>query len=594
MSTPKMKLIKTNEGQHNKHIRKIDSHREGTANYNFVPLNDTIFHYSADENPVDHSRFDNELFSGTLDCQLETLSEMYIGSNNDQFFQVNGELRIPGSSLRGLIRQMVGIMSYGKVAQIDDERTLFTRPMADEDVQFRKWYNDQLTEQERGEKRKSYTACAGYLFLHKGKFYIQPAEEHSNAQYKQVKIQDIRRDMNGQRLGEFSFKKRKDGSFYVASGSAPKKKREWLIYAPDFKKTAVAVPSTAIVNYQKDCDQANPSRRKKFNLLDTLKNSVKNNKDSFPQVGEENEIGIPVFYIERDGSVVTFGHTGLFRIAYEESIGKHTSMGHLDEDKMDLVERMFGRISKDGKDAHKTFVEVTDGKLVNGGQIQPEKKLILSGPKPTSFQNYLVQKHTKKDGKNHWGQGTWLRGHKMYWHHQFSPQDFSNVKSEGVYTRIKPIATGSKFKFTVSFNNLTEMEVGALITAIQLPEGCAHKIGMAKALGLGSVKIEAKFNEVKIKERYESLFDGDNWNCGITNAEMEDFASVFRGTIAKYASEYDKDKNSGLYWDLYRMRQLKKMLQIEIGQNLFKKGKLKDQGIDTRKRKVLPIPEDVR
>ena len=42
---------------------------------------------------------------------------------------------------------------------------------------------------------------------------------------------------------------------------------------------------------------------------------------------------------------------------------------------------------------------------------------------------------------------------------------------------------GSEFKCIVRFFNLKDVEVGALFNSIDLPTGCFHNIGFAKAFG---------------------------------------------------------------------------------------------------------------
>jgi len=94
-----------------------------------------------------------------------------------------------------------------------------------------------------------------------------------------------------------------------------------------------------------------------------------------------------------------------------------------------------------------------------------------------------------------------------------------------MFTRMQPIAEGNQFKFKIRFNNLTNIELGALISAIQLPEGCAHKLGMAKALGLGSVQLEANLKLEDPKTRYSRLFENGQWKIGSENEKnLEHFA----------------------------------------------------------------------
>lgn len=186
---------------------------------------------------------------------------------------------IPGSSIRGLIREMLKVMSYGRMNQIDEKRRLYTRPMADKDKFFRQWYNDKLSEEGKSKKGKVirlYKASAGYLYKDgkKDEYVIIPAQYRKGQdgikQYQHVRQANIRLDL-GRNLKQFEKAQRSDGSWYVASGSAPKKKRDWLIYPPDKDAKKITLKPQDIENYRKDTDQANASRRKKLTCLRNIK-----------------------------------------------------------------------------------------------------------------------------------------------------------------------------------------------------------------------------------------------------------------------------------------------------------------------------------
>jgi len=594
MAKPNLTL-KSFDEKAQRQVRDIPKDRKGTAAYNFIPLSGHIFGYPAQQGIVDFSDL-GEGNTGYIDCTLKTLTELYIGSGREgQFFSPTGEPRIPGSTLRGLLRQMVSIMAYGKLSQIDGERRLFTRPMADMDKYFREWYQSQLTEEEPGETRKSYTGCAGYLYRdpQDKRYYIRPAKRREGRQFQQVKRKIIERDLGISRLRELHTYRRPDGSYYVTSGPAPRKKREWKINPPDREATAIPLSDQDIQSYEKDCQAANPSRKVKINILETYKR----NHENYPD-------GYPVFYVVfLEGTkqqYVTFGHTGLFRIAYPKTIGDHVWSVHRDPDFVDVAERLFGRIVKTRETNENTvgsfagLVSVSDG-VVDGSVGTGEKKeVLLSGPKPTSFQNYLVQLHANKDGKNHWGKSTWLRGHKLYWHHPIRKLTEDEKKQDKMLTVIRPLPAGSNFKFRIYFQGLTNFELGALLSAVDLPEGLAHKLGMGKAWGYGSVRIEGRLTLQDPRQRYQSLFKTSNWSTGTRPADKNAYKKAFQATIYKYVSDLER-RSADSYWGLYRLRQLRKLLDLNQGEQNWKEDKLREQDFrkESRQRKVLPLPEDV-
>ena len=127
----------------------------------------------------------------------------------------------------------------------------------------------------------------------------------------------------------------------------------------------------------------------------------------------------------------------------------------------------------------------------------------------------------------------------MYWHRQ-TPQTgengweagFEDVQSSpSQYTRVKTIASKANFQGRIRFENLSDIELGALLFVLELPNGCAHKIGMGKPLGLGSVRITPTLTLTKRTDkaegRYGRLFDGQKWHLAEEPAQIGDFKACF-------------------------------------------------------------------
>jgi CRISPR-associated protein (TIGR03986 family) len=599
-------------GKQNQHVSQFPGEQaKGHTYYNFVPLNEQILCFDDPKSVVDHSSFSNDQLSGVLHCSLTNLQPLFISAgkkSNDSnavlpFFAPNGEICIPGSTIRGMLREMVNIVTFGKFNQFDTERRLFTRPMADMDNQFRGWYDLTMTtppDKKKGEKVKSFKAQAGYLRFDKStnSYYIQPAFKDSNErQYYQKKIDQLRRDEGLGNLAPFAVHQSRSGGYVVISGPAPKKKREWFINAPDNQKKPVILSDNDIANYLKDCDLANPSRKIKINQIERYVR----NMGQFPD-------GLPIFFIQRkvqeSGKTVvhtTIGHTGLFRMSYEKTLGDHVAPSHLDERLIDVTERIFGRIpdkiraakvtdnQKDQVFAHAGFVNVSDAYSALKVEAGKPMRIVQAGPKPTAFQHYLVQGHTNQNGKSTWNQDTWLRGHKMYWH-QEAHSNVTPDTSSNMITHITPVEAGHTFSFKIHFNNLHPFELGALLTILNLPKGKALKLGMGKGLGFGSVTISSTLELIERQKRYLSLFEENSWKLAKKNAEVKDFIETFQAQLLQLL----KTKES--FWNIPRMKQLNLLLDIQRGQGLQSQRKLIPLAHDdreNRKRKILPLPENV-
>jgi CRISPR-associated protein (TIGR03986 family) len=128
---------------------------------------------------------------------------------------------------------------------------------------------------------------------------------------------------------------------------------------------------------------------------------------------------------------------------------------------------------------------------------------ILSSPKPTTTRFYLrPTSGPPRDGLDDRQvdyskvAGQQLRGRKFYRHQgdRLSEQAFTSPdgkqtdQNRTVKGVVKPQST---FEFELEFENLVEIELGALLWSLEL-DGWHHRLGLGKPLGFGSVTIEVK------------------------------------------------------------------------------------------------------
>lgn len=218
----------------------------------------------------------------------------------------------------------------------------------------------------------------------------------------------------------------------------------------------------------------------------------------------------PVFFLtDGAGGLKFLGRAQMFRFPYRLS-PEDLVPRDLRDAGLDLAEAMFGTVGDGG--AIKGRVHFEDAVATAGGPPWCEEVVVpqLSAPKPTAFQHYLTQDGRR--GKEHLttylaGDHTTIRGHKFYWHRWDPDAGISQVSETRNPTRneqIQPVKAGVRFTGRVRFENLTDLELGALLEALQLPAGCCHRLGMGKPLGLGSVRITARLRLVDRALRYGS------------------------------------------------------------------------------------------
>ncbi len=556
-----------------------------TAPYNFVKLNDKVIHY--DKNKSGHNSYcsensGNKLYTGYITLKIKSKTPLYVRGLlsidehsrskkekeiHSAFFGSKGSLRIPGSSIRGMVKNMVSIVSWGKFNQFDD-KLLFQRGMADKCLgpHYGKTIpNERDTQNQR---RNPPLPMGGYLEKKDNSYYIIPAKIEANMQYRKEPIRNP---------------KVNPGEHRVKSGRMPRKENMWVMHPKDEEKRFL-LDKESINLYRNDAN-----RNDDWDLLKQLKNG-----DS-----------VPCFYVHRD-KLVLFGHTRSFRIPYSNKISCHIPIYDPNDKISDFCESLFGTTEF----ASRVFFE--DAKLEgdpNNALMKEAVPEILSAPKPTSFQNYLEQPKEARSTQwqlKHWDDDALIRGHKLYWHrntkesgnHKWKsdtvPEDVRKElreKKKTLYTIIQPVKTGSIFSGKIRFENLTAEELGALLFALALPENCCHKIGMGKPLGLGSAEINVDLMLINRKERYSKLFSNGNWELAEENASssINQLKKVFSDHMLKELGETKSDD----LWGLERMRQLKILLGNHNNiENWLEKTIYMDVRL-SKWRHVLPTPEEV-
>lgn len=220
------------------------------------------------------------------------------------------------------------------------------------------------------------------------------------------------------------------------------------------------------------------------------------------------------------------------------------------------------------------------------GLLKNDVEIILSSPKPTLYNLYLEQKGVKNvsEIKHYDSNSAKIRGYKFY-HHQNFNLNHHNGKmkqntNENMKKRIKPLDSENVFKTKIRFESLSDIELGALLFVLNLPQNCYHKIGMAKPLGFGKIEIKANLKIYDLEKRYSILFDENSEFCepNLENSS-QNFISKFQEFILDKLGE---DKKS--LWEVDRLKELEIMLRDDKNGNFsyMELGDFKD------KDKILP------
>jgi CRISPR-associated protein (TIGR03986 family) len=630
-----------------RHVNPSTSERAARAPYNFVPLPERVFEVTdgIEVNGVKvkpwemHDQFVPGTCSGWIDLEIETLTPLYIRGaarqtgdgrwdvrdarvRSEPYTTPSGKPAIPGSSLRGMVRTLVEILSFSKIQPVSEVEPFFrtvddsrigrvyrNRMTAGGGVRagILRFQGGQATIEPREKLRVSRRLLEriGIYFDRKPSWTPPPSHQHRPCW---VKVGEGSSEVTDIQFGGSSGSGWRKG-ILVLTGNVPRKRREFVFVEPeDGSPEPVPVPDKLwlrfhnedqITNWQERAyprDQPHGARRK---------------ADGHLRDGE------PVFFLTHDNKkgednperVVFLGRAGMFRLPYDlrpaDLVPAPLRMAGLD-----LAEALFGKVVSEGALKGRVFFE--DAVATKGGPDWFEDECvprILSSPKPTTFQHYLTQDGTR--GKQELttyieGDYTAIRGHKLYWH-RWGEGGLSEVKEpqnqeallrdlkgpapkDKQHTVIRPVRTGVTFSGRIRFENLTALELGALLSALQLPEGCCHKLGMGKPLGLGSVRIESRLVLVDRSTRYRSWSDS-----GAESGDGARFCETFEKAIiahARNAGEAFLPGARGLR-QIARLDALFRLLEWDRRPPVDRTAYMSLEAGDFKQRPVLPTPHYV-
>jgi CRISPR-associated protein (TIGR03986 family) len=321
-------------------------------------------------------------------------------------------------------------------------------------------------------------------------------------------------------------------AWLVFSGWMAKKYTEFAFYNPEQQHTK-PVPRQV---YQAFEDQITPKQKAHRKKLEKLAS-----KGLYP------DRGIPVFYLQDDqGEITDLGLTQLFRIPARHS---PASLVGVPDDFADLATMVFGSTSNAGRVFMRSATSVS-----HNGEDRVHTT-VLGQPHASCAAHYLFKSSGDvfKPGRSgHGGRKNdandlhgWnaedanVRGWKRYWHRPDAadkvppPNDNPDTQAH-----LKPLKPGAVFTTRIEFRDLTAVELGALLYAINPGEDpdkpSYHKLGMGKALGWGSVTVEVTgFEAWQPATRYRSIvsrFTGDAGGEAIIQAEARE---AFKAQLSK-------------------------------------------------------------
>ena len=487
------------------------------------------------------------------------------------FFYVwdKDEPSIPGSTLRGMLRALIEIASFSKIATVT-RAPLVYRAVGDTTAHGERYRRRVMHDQ--GNKYYVPLMHAGYM-RRKGKddWYIQPAQNINGTTFAVLtqprqdrwfftnlikKLTPVPGCRNAYKLyvrvGSYDFRDVREGFLRIKkanvlehshipgpglseavlalSGPMFSKRSEAVVYPEDSKAAPLKLCDKHIERYR---DQITKEQEKLLGPNGVLQN------------------GQPVFYTIEQGQVEFFGHCRMLRLPYKQSPYDFVPENLRREEDLDFAEALFGFTKEKGRSKKaKTYagrVRVGDARLMPGQSdlwllsTRPLTPRILASPKPTTFQHYLVQtqpdKNRLKDYAAPTPDQTVIRGHKLYWHKgavQLHDIELHDQVSDSQITKIRPLRAGVEFAFQVRFDNLSGAELGALLWVLRIAADERYRLtmGMGKPLGMGAIKITSALRLIDRTARYSTLFDDQGWHVGLQSEQ--ETAQTAQDAVAQF------------------------------------------------------------
>ncbi len=469
--------------------------------------------------------------------------DRYLSFSN--FIDEKGEKQyfIPSSSLKGMFRNVLEIMTSSRMRQIKGINNNSFDIFGLRDMNNEEYKNNEI----RGVK-------SGWLKIENNKWAIFPCENHrislisieekygleANSlknlnvveKYEQIKFG------LGWALEKFSFVSdlgRFVGNEYNFDNEG------------DFQGSVVMFGD--IYNKRFDFIFSNPNVESidlepgLIGRFDSLEQENENSLWKYLRNKKINEI--PVFYKQETiGNKTLIKHFGFSKL-YKLNDGKYLNelnpiRSYLNSStykKMDLAESIFGQTRLDKSLKGRVFFSHAVCTSENEESIERIKR-VLNSPKASFYPAYLKQSGTNGYLAANINYSTYrneeaeLRGFKRYPIHIEIKREIQ-TQNENISLLFKPLSAGSTFTAKIRFHNLRKAEIGALVSSISFhdnQEKFFHTIGGAKPFGFGKIRVTIlSIEKYKLYlQSFEELMNqlDSNWINSKALKELTSMASI--------------------------------------------------------------------
>ena len=560
---------------------------------------------AVDNKFVRHDYWHKKGLSGVIQCSLKTVSPLVVGGRQDKadekgsypaivhpYKQADGTIAIPANSLRGMIGSLAETISQSSLRVL--EKKIDSSYSVRQDVSKSTQNVGLLMQNEDGN-----------FYLHKlkdsqGNF--STARMLKEREAKNKKTYQHLADTNKFYYAELIRKGRENHAINI-SDLPDTNKQKGVVYIRGISTFTRKTYESFIPWDGKITGNGIDVTEQVTRLQDTLVKYLSNKHKNALPIGYTfiNEVpvvssGDLIYYKEVKGIISELSYSQIWRKPVSadlyQSIKNIRGKSNNDKENIDSLpwneervnltpaEALFGvveeiaeeeREQKSQGSARNLASRVQFSDAISKNKITLDEQVILKtldSPKPPSPSMYFksdegkyvskqqlnLKKH-KPNGRKHYIPHTEeLHKNRKNWQTKFTnenpPLDGDNKTNWKQYLKVRPIPKRTDFSFDIHFENISEAELGLLITTIQPSsdpkEKFSHRLGLGKPIGLGHICLSIEnITSINRIDRYsiENLLVKRS-----TDYSDEEKASARKAAIKKeYVNKTTLDELKTLY-----------------------------------------------
>lgn len=509
------------------------------APYNFVPVSEQVFFPDWDRQ-VSHDIPFSDGASGMLELTIKAESPIYIRNGHIQKNQGTPETNefchanfggkkqyyIPGTSLKGMTRNVLEILSFSKLSRVNDTKyalrdlkrpDVYTlmKPAVSKKIRggWLMHTNGTFTIEDAGLpallNQKKIDDHLGTTFASTFKAGGSACKKGSDqlleeAKFAQYKYENMAKGLDLRAL--FKIESNKNEKTIVDFDSAGSEGHIVFTGQASVRKEGGAGKPSGKVHEFVFFKQDNP---RVLNVSEEMWQEIRGhyfdadaNKRSKDFAYWKQKLlrgsKVPVFYRveetgENKGRIKDFGFSFLYKMPYEKSVKEALNNAH-NSDKADMAELIFGYTRE--KENLRGRVQFGHAKAcMDTAKPLSMVQTVLGSPKASYYPSYIRQQgpHGETPGyKTFNSKDARIKGWKRYPNHDGTVKTPSKGnENEKMLTRFIPLDRSVVFETKVRYHNLRKAELGALVSALtfHLTGDAYHNLGMAKSLGYGKISI---------------------------------------------------------------------------------------------------------